>query len=116
MYEVYLKNEMPKFFHYGEKDDTFNRIGDILLVAKMPAIFNLGSGPMSPGKHGFDNQEQDMYASFYAWGPNIKGGKTIAGFDNVHIYPLIAHILGLSYSKLEIDGKYKVLRKIVKNR
>ena len=116
LYEVYLKNEMPKYWHYSEKDDYFNRIGDILLVAKMPAIFNLGSGPMSPGKHGFDNREQDMFASFYAWGPNIEGGKTIAGFDNVHIYPLIAHILGLSYPKGEIDGKYKVLRKIVKNR
>ena len=58
---------MPKFFHYGEKDDTFNRIGDILLVAKMPAIFNLGSGPMSPGKHGFDNREQDMFASIPAF-------------------------------------------------
>ena len=116
LYEVYLKNEMPKYWHYSEKDDYFNRIGDILLVAKMPAIFNLGSGPMSPGKHGFDNREQDMFASFYAWGPNIEGGKTIAGFNNVHIYPLIAHILGLSYPKGEIDGKYKVLRKIVKNR
>jgi hypothetical protein len=85
-------------------------------VAKMPAIFNLGSGPMSPGKHGFDNREEDMFASFYAWGPNIEGGQTIPGFDNVHIYPFIAHILGLNYAKGEIDGKYKVLRKIVKIR
>jgi predicted AlkP superfamily pyrophosphatase or phosphodiesterase len=116
MYNVYLKNEMPKYWHYSGKDDYFKRIGDIILVAKMPAIFNLGSGPMSPGKHGFDNREEDMFASFYAWGPNIEGGQTIPGFDNVHIYPFIAHILGLNYAKGEIDGKYKVLRKIVKIR
>jgi len=113
-YDVYLKHEVPPIWHYREKDDRYNRIGDILLVAKMPAIFNTGAGKMSPGKHGFDNREKDMYASFYAWGPNFKQGKQIDGFDNVHIYPMIAHILGLDYSEQEIDGKYRVLRKMVK--
>ena len=114
LYDVYLKDEVPKIWHYREKDDRYNRIGDILLVAKIPAIFNTGPGKMSPGKHGFDNREKDMYASFYAWGPNCKQGKQIGGFDNVHIYPMIAHILGLEYSENEIDGKYRVLRKLVK--
>ncbi|MBU3743239.1 MAG: alkaline phosphatase family protein [Sediminibacterium sp.] len=113
-YDVYLKHEVPKIWHYREKDDRYNRIGDILLVARMPAIFNTGPGKMSPGKHGFDNREIDMHASFYAWGPNVKQGKQIDEFDNVHIYPMIAHILGLAYSEQEIDGKFRVLRKMVK--
>ncbi len=114
-YDVYLKNETPRHWHYREKDDYYNRIGDILLVPKMPAIFNPGGGNMSPGKHGYDNLEKDMYASFYAWGPSFKTGSVIEGFENVHVYPMIAHILGLNYLKREIDGKYKVLRKIVNN-
>ena len=113
-FDVYLKNEVPKIWHYREKDDWYNRIGDILLVAKIPAIFNTGTGKMSPGKHGFDNRESDMYASFYAWGPQFKNGLSINGFDNVHLYPLIAEILGLKYDEKDIDGKLSVLQKIIK--
>lgn len=113
-FDVYLKNEVPKIWHYREKDDRYNRIGDILLVAKSPAIFNTGTGKISPGKHGFDNRDRDMFASFYAWGPHFKEGVAVNGFDNVHLYPMIAKLLGLKYAETEIDGKLRVLRKILK--
>lgn len=115
-YQVYLRGEIPKKWHYSAADDRYNRIGDILLVANPPAIFNPSGGPMSPGKHGFDNQIPEMHASFMAWGPDFKEGMELDGFANVNIYPLIARLLGLTYQQSEIDGKFRVLRRILRNR
>jgi hypothetical protein len=56
-----------------------------------------------------------MHAIFMAWGPAFKQMKVVEGFSNVHIYPMIARILELTYSRQEIDGKYRVLRRIVRN-
>ena len=55
----------------------------------------------------------EMRATFYAWGPAFKKHKTIGGFENVNIYPLVAKILRLNYTN-EIDGKLKVLRAVLK--
>jgi hypothetical protein len=54
-----------------------------------------------------------MMAGFFAWGPAFKSGITIKPFDNVHVYPLVARILGLNYSE-KIDGKISVLAPILK--
>ena len=109
-YDVYLKNNTPKDFHYNNADDRFNRIGDIILVAKLPYTFSLSGRPSSPGKHGYDPRLPEMRASFLAWGPAFKSGKKIKGFENVHVYPLVAKILGLQYDQKIIDGKLSVLK------
>jgi predicted AlkP superfamily pyrophosphatase or phosphodiesterase len=109
-YDVYLKNNTPKDFHYNNADDRFNRIGDIILVAKLPYTFSLSGRPSSPGKHGYDPRLPEMRASFLAWGPAFKSGKKIKGFENVHVYPLVAKILGLQYDQKTIDGKLSVLK------
>lgn len=113
-YDVFLKTEMPEKFHYQSKDDRFNRIGDIILLAKLPKTFSRQGKPTSPGKHGYDPTLPDMYASFQAWGPAIKKGLKIDGFENIHIYPLIATILGLSYDASKIDGRKEVLKQALK--
>ena len=55
-----------------------------------------------------------MRASFLAWGPAFKSGKKINGFENVHVYPLIAKILGLQFDQKTIDGNLSVLKHIIK--
>lgn len=112
-YDVYLKNEMPEKFHYQTKDDYFGRLGDIILVARFPKIFTRQGKPTSPGKHGYDPTLPDMHASFQAWGPAFKQGIKINGFENIHVYPMIATILGLSYDASKIDGKKEVLQPIL---
>jgi hypothetical protein len=67
----------------------------------------------NPGQHGFDNAIPDMQASFYAWGPAFKNGLTIEAFENVHVYPLIASILGLNITE-KIDGRPEVLKPILR--
>jgi alkaline phosphatase D len=48
-----------------------------------------------------------MKASFFAAGPDIVVGKTVAPFENVNLYPWLAHMLGLSPSKT--DGSLNIL-------
>jgi alkaline phosphatase D len=48
-----------------------------------------------------------MRAIFLAEGPDIKPGVTLQPFENVNVYPFVAHILGLEIGK--IDGSLNVL-------
>jgi len=64
------------------------------------------------GAHGYDPAiTKNMKGIFYAIGPNIKAGKKVKAFENIHIYPLIASILGLTTPA--IDGDLKVLKSIL---
>jgi hypothetical protein len=54
-----------------------------------------------------------MRALFLAVGPDIRPGSTLAPFENVNLYPLLANILGLNTPK--VDGTLNVLSKILKS-
>jgi predicted AlkP superfamily pyrophosphatase or phosphodiesterase len=110
---AYLRGDIPSKWHYNVKDDRFDRIGDIFIVPKYPHVLSSWRGRISPGAHGFDPAIPEMHATFYAWGPAFKKGKTIASFENVHVYPLLCKLLGLKYTH-QIDGKPKVLAGIMK--
>ena len=114
-FTTYKLDETPAYWHYKKTDDWHNRLGDLILVPKtIHQVFNLGNRKPTPGKHGFDNKEIDMRASFMAWGPAFKKGLLINGFENVNVYPLVAKILGLKVDESKIDGKLKVLQPILK--
>jgi len=58
--------------------------------------------------HGFDpHRIPEMKASFFAAGPDIVAGRTVAPFQNTNLYPWIAHMLGLQVPKN--DGSLNVL-------
>ena len=113
-FNTYSLNETPAYWHYAKKDDRFDRLGDIIITPKLPKVFNLGTRKTTPGKHGFDNHHPDMRATFIAWGPAFRKGLVIDGFENVNVYPLVAHILGLQLDETKIDGSLKVLAPILK--
>ena len=114
-FTTYKLDETPDYWHYKKLDDWHNRLGDLILVPKsIHQVFNLGTRKPTPGKHGFDNKEVDMRASFLAWGPAFKKGLLIDGFENVHVYPLLANILGLKVDEQKIDGKFEVLSATLK--
>ncbi len=112
-FDAYLTDQTPLRWHYRVKDDVFHRAGDIILVAKPPHAFSISGKKLTPGKHGFDPALPDMRASFYAWGPAFKKQYRLPGFENVHVYPLVAHILGLQVNE-PIDGKLSVLQPALK--
>ncbi len=113
--DVYKLDETPKYWHYSTSDDKYNRIGDLIVLPKNQKVFNFSTRKTTPGKHGFDNHTVDMRATFIAWGPAFKSDLTIGDFENVHVYPLIAKILGLQIDQKTIDGRIEVLNAILKN-
>ena len=112
-YQVYLRVNIPKSFHYSKKDDWHNRIGDILLIPTWPKVFNLYNRKLDPGWHGYNPLTvKDMYATFYAWGPAFKPGTQIDAFPNVDIFPLITQILGLTNTE-KVDGTRKLAGEVL---
>lgn len=112
-YDVYLSKEIPKAWHYNKKEDRYTRVGDILLVPHLPKVFSINNAKPEMGQHGFNPAITDMHATFYAWGPQFKSGLKTPAFENVNIYPLIAKILGLTYTQ-KIDGKEMYITPILK--
>ncbi len=110
--EVYRRNEIPEHLHYAGSE----RIGDLVALATAPVVLHLTAKPGQTepkGMHGYDVARMpEMRGIFYAAGPDIKAGLTVDEFQNIHIYPLIAHILGLNTPE-GIDGKFSVLAPIL---
>lgn len=111
-FKIYKKAEMPQRWHYDNV-----RTGDLLIVAD-PGYYILDQ-PKSFGSwnstafgvHGYDPLVvKEMQGIFYAMGPNFKKGVRIKAVENIHVYPLIATILGLEISS--IDGKLSELEGI----
>ena len=64
--------------------------------------------------HGYDPRKVlEMSASFFAAGPDIVPGKTLAPFENVNLYPWMAHILGLKAPAT--DGSLDVLAGVLRD-
>lgn len=111
-YKVYTKFNTPSHWHYSAKDDSAGRIADVLLAADWPGYFS--NRQFNPGQHGYDPYEvKEMHATFIAWGPAFRSNMQIPAFENVHVYPLVAEILGLNLQET-IDGRLKVLKSVLK--
>ncbi len=115
-YTTYYKKATPERWHYRDHP----RIGDILLVAMPGHYFRSGHADTTKsvmetpwGVHGFDPYvTPEMGAIFYAKGPNIKKRLLLPAFENVHVYPLVAKILGLTIPS-NIDGNPEVLMEVI---
>ena len=112
-FEVYRRSEIPERLHYAGNQ----RIGDLVALATAPVVLHLASKPgqTSPkGMHGYDVARMpEMRGIFFAAGPDLKAGLIVDEFQNIHIYPLIVHILGLT-APSGIDGRLSVLAPILK--
>lgn len=110
-FKIYKKAEIPEKLHFKEHQ----RIGDLFFVVEPGySIYSKESLAKRPenrkiwGVHGFDpSVTPEMAAIFYANGPNIKQGVKIPAFENIHVYPLVAEILGITPPK--VDGDLNVL-------
>jgi predicted AlkP superfamily pyrophosphatase or phosphodiesterase len=110
-FKVYRRKNLPAELHYNDNA----RIGDPVVVPTGPYTLRArsnvaGRNERSPtaGAHGFDvHTMPEMKASFFAVGPDIVTGKTVAPFENVNLYPWLAYMLGLSPPKS--DGSLNVL-------
>lgn len=117
-FDVYRRAQMPAHLH----DSSNPRAGDPIVVPSGPYLVRF-SAPAAgvpdhkmAGAHGYDPQAvPDMKASFFAAGPDIRPGVSVPPFENIHVYPFVARILGLDIANLKtgsIDGDARVLRPI----
>lgn len=111
---VYRKSDIPAALHYGDN----NRIGDLVLIATSPVRLRYDAPGGRPsgkveGMHGYEvARVPEMKGIFYANGPAIKEGVILEEFQNIHVYPFVARILGLDAPK--VDGDPSVLAPILK--
>jgi predicted AlkP superfamily pyrophosphatase or phosphodiesterase len=92
--QCWRKGEIPARYHYGHNP-------------RVPAIFCLPATGWEitthdykakhpeGGDHGFDNFSPEMRAVFIAAGPAFRRHAALPTFDNVDVYPLLAHVLGV---------------------
>ena len=107
--KFWKSTEVPKRLHYG----TNPRVHDFVIEAeKGYSLVSKESTHIKGGTHGYDNNEKDMHAIFYAKGPAFKVNKEVKTFQNVSVYPLIAHILGLKIEN--VDGKFSDVKNMLK--
>ena len=91
--KVYRKSEIPAALHYRAQ----SRIQPILAIADEGWIATARSGVPSPrGMHGYPPDLPSMRALFLARGPAFARGAVVPPFQNIHVYDLVAHILGLT--------------------
>jgi alkaline phosphatase D len=108
---AYRRKEVPANLNYSQNP----REGDPVVIATGPYAIRAHGPPAdkpdqapNAGAHGFDPHTMpQMKASFFAAGPDIVPGKTVAPFENVNLYSWMAHILGLTPAKN--DGSLNIL-------
>ena len=74
------------------------RRADLLPARDGLVADHAGLSPSWPegGNHGFDPESPEMAAVFVAGGPAFRPGTILPAFDNVSVYPLLAHLLGVT--------------------
>ncbi len=94
---VYRKGEVPARLHFN----TNARITPLVAIADEgwtitthanAARYGLPHG----GTHGYDNQLPSMGALFLAAGPDFRQGVVVPPFQNIHVYDLLAGLLGVT--------------------
>jgi len=92
---VYRKSDIPAALHYR----AHPRIQPIVAVVDegwTATARSRGPGPL--GMHGYPPNLASMRALFLARGPAFARGAVVPPFQNIHVYNLVAHILGLTPS------------------
>jgi predicted AlkP superfamily pyrophosphatase or phosphodiesterase len=112
-FKVYRRAKVPKNLHFDsnprEGDPVVVPAGPFAIVAHAPGN---STAPVR-GVHGYDPATMpSMKAIFYAAGPDIRAGVNVPPFENIHLYPLIAEILGLRIGP--VDGQLPVLQVVLK--
>ena len=95
---AYLREELPEHLHARGNP----RIGDIVVLPNGMGFVGFSSFverlrvTFRQGQHGWDPRLPAMHGIFLAAGPGIETGVTLPPVEAVDVYPLVAHLLGLT--------------------
>ena len=109
---VYKKDEIPDMLHWKNN----RRIPPIFLLADSGFVIAkerpLVSKNWTKGTHGYSNQEKNMWPIFLATGPAFRSGYKVEPFQNVDLYPLICHFVGVE--PRPHNGSFERVKQILK--
>ncbi|HEU5209275.1 MAG TPA: ectonucleotide pyrophosphatase/phosphodiesterase [Longimicrobiales bacterium] len=101
---VYERDELPDEWRWNDP-----RMGDLVLVAEPYWQIGRARMPVPPhGAHGWPPGTPGMGAIFLASGPDVRAAGRIPAFENVHIHPFLARLLGIEPAP-DISGDAAVL-------
>lgn len=108
-YECWRKQDLPARWHYG----THPRVPPVVCQMDagwdaLPREYAARRPAGTRGSHGYDPALPAMRAIFIAHGPSLRSGAVLPAFDNVHVYPLLMHLLDLPPA--DNDGDLETLR------
>jgi predicted AlkP superfamily pyrophosphatase or phosphodiesterase len=111
---VYRKSEVPERYHYR----AHHRIQPIIGIADegwtvttRARVPSRRTGRPPRGHHGYPSDVPSMRALFLARGPAFARGVVVEPFESVHVYSLLAHILGLTPAAT--DGVLKSVKPVL---
>jgi predicted AlkP superfamily pyrophosphatase or phosphodiesterase len=116
--KIYRKSELPARYKFGKHP----RIAPILVLPDEGSIVMTrkaydqakkdGGLNKLRGTHGYDNELESMRATFIAHGAAFKRGAVVEPFENIHIYNLMAKILGLTPARN--DGNLEAVKNVLR--
>jgi predicted AlkP superfamily pyrophosphatase or phosphodiesterase len=95
--QCWKKSGVPKKFHYGHnaRIPAFVCLADQgWIVTTAATASKTAHAPL--GEHGYDNNDPQMRALFVAHGPSFKQHLVVPVFDNIHVYALLAELMGMT--------------------
>lgn len=113
---VYTPDTVPQRLHYSGNP----RIAPVIAVAdvgwKITSHDYVAKHPDNKygGDHGYDNAAPEMRAIFVAAGPAFKPHRSLPGFPNVDVYPLLAYLLNVAPARN--DGDLRVFKPVLRRK
>ena len=91
---VYARGETPPHW----KLDGNERAGDLIVVADLGYVITTSAKDRvtDRGSHGWDPTHEQMHGIFIAAGPQVSRAGVVPAFENVHVFPFLASLLGLA--------------------
>jgi predicted AlkP superfamily pyrophosphatase or phosphodiesterase len=96
---VYKREDMPEHLHYR----THSRIPPVIamvadgwtLASRTQVLGWQKDGRVLGGAHGYDTNTKSMQGLLIATGPQFRAGVVVPPMQNIHLYEMMARILGL---------------------
>ncbi|XP_076035464.1 venom phosphodiesterase-like isoform X2 [Oratosquilla oratoria] len=88
---AYPRTGLPTRFHFTNN----RRIEEVVLDLDPGYTVSYSSNWFLEGQHGYDNYFSQMDAVFMAYGPDLKDGFEVEPFQNIELYNLMCHLVGV---------------------
>jgi hypothetical protein len=110
---TYRKEDMARY-HYGNHHRTpeIVALADEGWLVTTRGVASIRSR-LTRGAHGHAPEAPSMQAIFLARGPAFRKGFVVPSFQNIHLYALLAHILGVTPGPN--DGSLDSVRSVLVN-